>query len=287
MNEQPWQRYEIVETLDTQRRTKRTAAQQLPARVPVWLYDLTPYYSDSPEAVHAAKELMERHACVHHPTLPVWLDAWQKGNELHWVHRAWKGATLAEFGKGRRISAYETRLMLDDAAEGLLALHEAMLYHGGASPLSLLVAGRGRWVLMDSGFAAQSNQVLERAQGSSTPGAGSSGWGVSGTASASRGPDRAGDETISPVAGRALDIAGWGSLAGFCLTGLRDFGRAMVAGVATESFDIKAAQKSLIEASAPAQPAETVLRCIKAAETPSESFGGLAEAREAFFLSYC
>lgn len=250
-------RFEIGEVLWTEQRCKRHAGLWLPLEIPVWIDRLTPYFSDPGEGVKSAEQLVCAHARVRSPGLPMVFHVEKQKNDFLWFYRSSKATPLIHYSKDRRLGMSEIRAIVDDLATGLSSLHAAGLVHGSLTVDKILMAGRGRILLTDTGLARQCNTLMEH---------------------------REAEEGKAPpsLPGPSSDIAGWGSILGCLLTLQPNFGRVLVAGLPTDNFDAKLARKTLMECEVSLRLVEVVYRSLSAVEGSGNPYATIQEAWAAF-----
>lgn len=200
---------------------------------------------------------MLAHARVCSSCLPVVFHADMEKNDLIWLYRASKAPSLPAYAKDHRLALNEIHAMMSDLTAGLRGLHSAGLLHGNLTVDKILVAGRGRILLADTGLARQCNMLLEQRQ---------AGQGAAG----------------SSMPGPQSDLAAWGAILGYFLTGQVNFGRVLVAGLPTDNYDVKLARKTLMECEVPLRLVEVVYRSMSAANGSGNPYATLEEAWAAF-----
>ncbi len=258
-----WKRYTTGERIFSRNRVERLLARQAPTERAVWIDRMTLYFSDSPQMLAEARELLRRHAAVRHPALPFVLDSWESASELCWVYPAWEGVPLDSFVRQQRPGMAEALALAREAGEGLAALHERNLPHGALRLPEVMLIARGRAALTSTGLDTQVNALLDRASASEAT------------------PNLLG---VTQESGMAEDIAQWGRLLGALLAGDPDFARQRVAGKPTDALDLSRAEESLEEAEVPAAAATIVMKALRAgAPGGGEAYatleGALAELR--------
>lgn len=250
-------RYECGEAIYTEQRFKRHTGLWLPFGVPVWIDRLSPYYSDPPVGMETVRNLVGSHARIRASSLPVLFHAQMEKNDFVWFYRSSKAPTLLSYTKDRRLTMSEIRAIVTDLTAGVSGLHAAGLVHGGLTVDKILMVGRGRIVLTDTGLARQCNSILEQGQAQEA-------------------------HTLPSLPAPQTDIAGWGSVLGYLLTGQIHFGRVLVAGLPTDNYDVKLARKTLMECEVPLRLVEVVYRSMSAANGSGNPYATLEEAWASF-----